>query len=72
MSKPIEAVTKTIQQKEKEKVEAIQQKEKEKVEAIQQMVKKMLEKGVDILNIMEITGLTRKMIEEIQQEITES
>lgn len=56
-----EAVTKTIQQK-----------EKEKVEAIQQMVKKMLEKNVDILNIMEITGLTRKMIEEIQQEITET
>lgn len=55
-----EAVTKTIQQK-----------EKEKIEAIQQMVKKMLEKNVDILNIMEITGLTRKMIEEIQQEITE-
>lgn len=67
-----EAVTKTIQQKEKEKVEAIQQKEKEKVEAIQQMVKKMLEKKVDILNIMEITGLTRKMIEEIQQKITET
>lgn len=67
-----EAVTKTIQQKEKEKVEAVQQKEKEKVEAIQQMVKKMLEKGVDILNIMEITGLTRKMIEEIQQEIIET
>lgn len=67
-----EAVTKTIRQKEKEKVEAVQQKEKEKVEAIQQMVKKMLEKGVDILNIMEITGLTRKMIEEIQQEIIET
>lgn len=72
-------MTKVARLYEEEKIEAvneavtktIQQKEKEKVEAIQQMVKKMLEKNVDILNIMEITGLTRKMIEEIQQEITE-
>lgn len=67
-----EAVTKTIQQKEKEKERAIQQKEKEKERAIHQMVKKMLEKNVDILNIMEITGLTKKMIEKIQQEVIET
>lgn len=66
-----EAVTRTIQQKEKEKERAIQQKEKEKERAIHQMVKKMLEKNVDILNIMEITGLTKKMIEKIQQEVIE-
>ncbi len=66
-----EAVTRTIQQKEKEKEKAIQQKEKEKERAIHQMVKKMLEKNVDILNIMEITGLTKKMIEKIQQEVIE-
>ena len=67
-----EAVTRTIQQKEKEKERAIQQKEKEKERAIHQMVKKMLEKNVDILNIMEITGLTKKMIEKIQQEVIET
>lgn len=67
-----EAVTRTIQQKEREKERAIQQKEKEKERAIHQMVKKMLEKNVDILNIMEITGLTKKMIEKIQQEVIET
>lgn len=67
-----EAVTRTIQQKEKEKERAIHQKEKEKERAIHQMVKKMLEKNVDILNIMEITGLTKKMIEKIQQEVIET
>lgn len=62
-------MTKVARLFEEEKIEAVNE---AVTETIQQMVKKMLEKNVDILNIMEITGLTRKMIEKIQQEMIET
>lgn len=66
-------MTKVARLFEEEKIEAVNEAVNEAVtETIQQMVKKMLEKNVDILNIMEITGLTRKMIEKIQQEMIET
>lgn len=58
-------MTKVARLFEKEKIEAVN-------ETLRQMVKKMLEKEVDILKIMGITGLTRKTIEEMQKECIET
>lgn len=63
----IEAINQIIQQKEQEKTEALEKKEQEKTEAVLQIAKKLLKNGVDILDIMEATGLTRKTIDDLSK-----
>ena len=62
-----EAVKKTVKEKEEEKIEAVNKKAKEKD---MEYAIKMLRKGMEIVDIMELSGLQRVEILNLKKELT--
>jgi len=68
----IEALNELAQKKDMEKIEALKEKDMEKIEAVRdnqkEIARNMLKKNVDIVNIMDFTGLTRAQIHELKKQ----